>query len=360
MIRVLQIGLSYSYGGIENLVMNYYRNIDKENIKFDFVNPYNKPLAFEEEFIKMGGVIYRIPDFHKSPLKYKKELSAIIKNYETIHIHMLSAANLIPLKLAKKYGIKKIIVHSHNTKAKGKWRTILHNINYRKIKRMANICYACSDEAGKWMYGKDVKYNVLKNAIPIDKYKFSQEKRIRIRKELGIGVNENIYGNVGRLNIQKNQLFLVKIFKELLKKQKNSYLCIVGEGELREDIISLSKEMKIQNRVLLLGNRTDINCIYSAFDSMIFPSIFEGLPISLVEAQANGLKCYVSRDNVPDEVKILDSLEFISLKKTANEWADIIFNNDNKRDIDAVRKLQKLNYDITKEYRILESEYQKL
>ncbi len=357
MIRILQIGLSYDYGGIESFVINYYKKMDHSHIQFDFINPYNRPLAFEKDIIKLGGIIYKLPDFHKNPLAYKKELSKIIKQYSVVHIHMLSASNLIPLKLAKKNGISKIIVHSHNTKAEGILRTILHYVNYNKIRKMADIYFACSNQAGRWMFGKQVKYTVIKNAIPLQKYCFSEEKRNKIRTELGFKENETVYGSVGRLNIQKNQLFLIEIFAEILKITPNSFLVIVGVGELYNTIIALTKKLHIDKKVMLLGKRMDVDEIYSSLDCVIFPSLFEGLPLTLVEAQANGLKCYVSKEGVPYETKVIDTFEFISLRKTPQEWAKIITSKTHLRDIEAVKVLKESHYDIDFESNRLEKVY---
>lgn len=357
MQKVLHIGLSYERGGIEGFVMNYYRSIDKSIIQFDFINPYNKPLAYEKEILSMGGIVYRLPDFHKKPILFRKELKSIIKTYEVVHIHMLSAANLIPLQVAAECNVRKIIAHSHNTLAEGIIRQVLHRIHYKKIKKYANILLACSEKAGEWMFGKDVSFEVMKNAINIDKYAYNQQCREDCRRELNINDNSLLYGNVGRLNVQKNQLFLIDIFAEILKKQPNSYLCIIGDGELKQDIINKANKLGISNRVLMTGSRADIHRLYSALDVIIMPSIFEGLPITLVEAQANGLKCYVSKNKVPDESKIIDSMEFLDLSLGAKKWAEKIVVGEYCRDGSAEDVLITLHYDISRESSHLESVY---
>lgn len=207
MIRVLQIGLSYEYGGIENFAMNYYRFINKTIIQFDFINPYDKPLAYEEEMKSLGAHIYKVSDFHRFPFKYWHQLMNIIKKYDIIHVHMLSASNLIPIIVAKHCGVNKIIVHSHNTSAEGLIRSILHQLNYKEIKKFSTDLFACSEKAGKWMFGQNQDFIVIKNAIDINKYRYNPAVRAEIRKQLNIPQNMIVYGNIGRLNIQKIKCF---------------------------------------------------------------------------------------------------------------------------------------------------------
>jgi len=360
MVRILHIGLSYDYGGIESFVMNYFRAIDKEKYQFDFINPYDNPLAYTKDIMEMGGKIYYLPDFHKNPYKYKQTLEKIVKNYKIVHIHMLSAANMIPLKVAKKCGIDKIIVHAHNTKAEGKLRSILHYIQYKKICKLTNCMLACSVEAGKWMFGKKCSFDVMKNAILTENYEFSIEKRKKIRDELHIDENTIIYGNVGRLNVQKNQIFLIRIFYEIQQRNSDSVLCIVGIGEKEKEIRDLINHLNIQNKVFMMGRRKDMDFIYNAFDVVILPSLFEGLPIMLIEAQANGLKCYVSNRAVPQESKILDTFCFLDLEIGEKKWAEKILSDKNVRIVNAGNILREKNYDITIESKKLENYYNRV
>lgn len=357
MQKVLHIGLSYEQGGIESFVMNYYRCIDRSIIQFDFINPYDKPLAYEKEILLLGGIIHKLPDFHKNPILFRKELFGVMKNYNIVHIHMLSAANLIPLQVAVKCNVKTIIAHSHNTLAEGLLRRILHKMNYRKIKKYANILLACSEKAGEWMFGEGTSFEVMKNAININRYVYNQQYRMECRKEFNIDEDALLYGNVGRLNVQKNQLFLIDIFVEILKWQPNSYLCIIGDGELKQDIMNKIIKLRISDRVVMAGRRVDVEKLYNAMDAIIMPSIFEGLPITLVEAQANGLKCYVSKNKVPAESKVLDSMEFLELSLGAKKWAERIVNTDCHRDRSTKDVLTLQHYDILKESARLESVY---
>jgi len=357
MIRVLQIGLSFEYGGIESFVMNYYRHIDKSKIQFDFINLYDKPLAYEEEIHKLGGIVYKIADFHKRPLRYKKDLRSTMKSYSVVHIHMLSAANMIPLLVAKKLKIKKIIAHSHNSSPEGFLRGVLHIINYKKIKAFATNLFACSCLAGDWMFGKDADYFIVRNAIAADKYIYQDEARYKLRQELRINPNAIVYGNVGRLNIQKNQVFLLKIFSKILEKQQNSYLCIIGDGELRNELSEMTEKLGISNQVILLGRRMNVNKLYNIFDAIIMPSLFEGLPLTLIEAQANGLKCFVSEGGISEESNVLHTMEFVNLNEGEEKWAQIIVTSDLTRDFNALKKITNAHFDITTESNVLENKY---
>lgn len=346
MDRILHIGLSYEYGGIESFVINHFRKIDRQRFSFDFINPYSHPLAYTQEIQSLGGRIFFVPDFHKHPIAYLKELTRIVSDYHVVHIHMLSASNLLPLIVAKHLHVKTIIAHSHNTMAEGKLRGFLHLLFYRVIKYKANVLLACSKDAGKWMFGNKVKFSVVKNSIDLKKYAFSLDSRHKMRQLLGLGVNNIVYGNVGRLNVQKNQKFLLEVFAEILKKQKHAFLCIVGQGELKSDLQKTAYSLNIEKSVLFLGKRTDVAEIYSAMDAIIMPSLFEGLPITLVEAQANGLPCYVSHEGVPRETQLLDNMKFISLDESPDSWSRKILNSNLARCSSATEKLRNKGFDI--------------
>lgn len=349
MKRILHIGLSFEKGGIESLVMNYYRVIDRNKYQFDFINPYSRPLAYEDEIKRLGGEIFKVHDFHNAPKIYKKELAMIMTNYDVVHVHMLSAANIIPIKVAKSCNVRKIIAHSHNTNAVGILRVLLHFLFHNRIRKYANRFLACSGKAGDWMFGKGVNYQVVKNAISIEKFSYNALYRKTKRDELGIDESAIVYGSVGRLDYEKNQEFMLQLFKKILKRQDNSYLIIVGEGILRNKLESIAEELGIRCRVMFLGRRTDVNQLYSAMDVFLLPSLMEGLPFTLVEAQANGLKCYASEGNVPAESKIISNVKFIRLNEGEEKWAEIICNNSITRDKDAIAKLQKAHFDISEE-----------
>lgn len=357
MKRILHIGLSFEKGGIESFVMNYYRVIDRNKYQFDFINPYSQPLAYEDEIIKFGGKIYKVHDFHHAPKAYKKELATIMASYDIVHVHMLSAANIIPIQVAKSCNVRRIIAHSHNTNAVGLLRILLHTIFHKRICKYANRFLTCSEEAGEWMFGRGVNYQVVKNAIAIDNFSYNALYRKNKRDELGIDEGAIVYGSVGRLDYEKNQEFMLRLFEKILKRHENSYLIIVGEGIMRNKLEFLAEELDIRSRVMFLGRRTDVNQLYSAMDVFLLPSLMEGLPFTLVEAQANGLKCYASEGNVPAETKIINNVVFIKLDEGEEKWAEIICNNSINRDENAIAKLQKAHFDIKEEVAEIERIY---
>lgn len=357
MKRVLQIGMSYEYGGIENFVMNNFRNINSDQFVFDFINPYTFPLAYSEEIFRLGGKIWNLPDFHHSPWAYYKRLKVIMRQYDIVHIHMLSASNLIPLYVARSLNVKKIIVHSHNTKAEGILRKTLHLLMYRLIKKKANLLLACSFDAGKWMFGKNVPFKTVQNAIDLAKFEYSIRKRQAFRKELNVGDSCILYGNVGRLNVQKNQKYLIDVFFEISKKIEDSMLCIVGEGELKNNLVAYADSLGIGAKILFLGKRHDMDFVYNGLDAIIMPSLFEGLPITLVEAQANGLKCYASEEGIPQETNLLGTINFLKLADGPQEWAKIIASKNVERYTNARNILLEKGFGIESSAKVLEKIY---
>lgn len=322
MERILQIGMSSNLGGIETFIMNLYKNIDKEKFQFDFIDFSENGIYYKEEIEKMGGKIYKITPRSKGWLKNKKELKKIIskKEYKIIHYHLNTLSYIEPIIIALKNG-KKVIIHSHNEwKGKRKITVLLHKINYIRLLHKKNIIkLACSEKAGKWIFGKQ-KYTIVKNGIDIDKFKIDNTKRKKVRQELNADENTVIIGNVGAFRKQKNHEFIVDIFNEYLNDNSNSILVLVGDGELKDTIKKKVNDLGIQENVRIMGVRADTDYLYSAFDCFLFPSIYEGLGISLIEAQVSGLKCLIS-DVIPKEAIITDNVSIMSLNTNYKEWA---------------------------------------
>ncbi len=317
-----------NWGGIETYLMNYYRNIDRNKVQFDFVNIYDKKLYFQEEIEKLGGKIYNVSSYYKSSKKYIQEVATIIEknNYEIVHCNMNSAVFLYPLKAAKKGGAKVIISHAHNASSdKGPLKSMLHNINKNFIGNYANTFFACSDKAGKWFFNKKIRnsrsYYIIKNAVDTNKYEYSEATRIKKRKELNISDECFVIGHVGRFNKQKNHTFLVEVFNKIKKESnKEVKLALVGIGPLEDSIKEQAKKLGVYSDIIFLGQRDDVNELMSAFDLFILPSLYEGLPLVGVEAQASGLRCVLSSE-ITKELNILTSLNtFISLDENVKKW----------------------------------------
>lgn len=361
MIRVLQIGMTDNLGGIETFLMNYYRNIDRKKIQFDFINIYDNNLCFHEEINSLGGKIYKVSSYYKHPIKYIKEVSQIIKKnkYQIVHCNMNSAVFLYPLIAAKKGGAKVIIAHSHNSSSdKGFVKTLLHNINKTFLPLFANTFFACSNRAGEWFYNRKIRksssYYIIKNAINVEKYLFNEKIRSEKRKELDISEDVLVIGHVGRFNKQKNHTFLIDIFYEYQKKDRESKLILIGIGPLKKEIKNKVEKLKIQDKVLFLEHRDDVNEMLQAMDIFILPSLYEGLPLAGIEAQASGLTCLFSQ-NITQELKISDNANFIKNMYNTKEWVIRITKNRNRNKNDEKIKnssfsIKKATADITKIY----------
>ena len=323
-------------GGAESLIMNLYRNIDRNKVQFDFVVHTKDKCDYEDEINALGGKIYRIEQISRHPIKNMIQLKKIFKDnkdiYQTIHRHTDSSIVFTDLLVAKLMGIKNRYVHSHNTKvSKGK---IIHLFFRPVLNLLATRRFACSQDAGKWLFGSKKDFTVIPNGIEIDKYKFNPKVRKEVRKELNIDDDEILIGHVGRFQNVKNHNFLIDIFYELQKDIK-SKLVLVGDGELQRTIKEKVKELKIENKVLFLGLRNDVNRILQGIDLFVFPSYYEGLPLTLIEAQASGLNILAS-DTITKQCNITGSIEFLSLNKGKLIWKQKILNmlENNKRKLD--------------------------
>lgn len=356
-IRILQVVPNMNSGGIENFIMNVYRNIDRSKVQFDFLVHYKKECFFDKEIESLGGKIYRFSvNENYNLIKYYIEINKFFKQhkeYKVVHGHMASLG-FIYLGIAKKYKVPIRIAHSHGTSYLKTLKGYAKYFMFKAIKYKSNVNWACSTEAGKYLFQKR-KFEWIPNAIDMQKFSYNQEIRDKKRKELGIE-NKFVIGNVGRFNLQKNHKFVLEIFNEIKKKEKNVILLLVGDGELHEKIEEQIKALKLEKDVKLLGVRKDTNELYQAMDIFLMPSLFEGLPVTGIEAQASLLKCYFSEE-ITREVKITDNIHFLSLSKTANEWAKEIIENRNYNRQEV--KITNQKFDIKEVAKEIEQKYQK-
>lgn len=361
MKRILQIGMTDNLGGIETFLMNYYRHIDKDKIQFDFINIYKNKLCFEDEIKSLGGKIYKLSSYYKHPIKYIKELKEIIKtnNYQIIHCNMNSAVMLYPLIAAKLAKAKIIISHSHNSSSdKGLLKKILHNINKHFIPYLANTYFACSTLAGEWFFNKKIitssNFYIINNAIETTEYLFNNKTRENKRKDLNINNDEIIIGHVGRFTPQKNHKYLIDIFNALQSKNNKVKLMLIGIGPLMDNIKQKVKSLKLENKVLFLNQRSDINELYQTMDLFILPSLYEGLPLVGIEAQVSGLPCLFS-SSITKELKLSENANYLDLSESPNMWAEEIQKIINTKH---PRKIVNIdNFDIIKNTRKLERIY---
>lgn len=364
MIRVVHITGTLDMGGIENFLMNIYRNIDRNKVQFDFiVNDNQKEYIFENEIREMGGNIYKVPSIvKKGHFAYIKGLRKIfIENkYQIVHSHYNAITGII-LNEAKKSNIKNRIAHSHTAPNKEfKYRGLsgLYKIYSKSlINKTSTLRFACSQKAGEWLYGVNNKFKVINNGINPQEYLFNIKKRSDMREKFNLKVNDIVIGHVGRFSREKNHSFLIDIFNELLKINKNYKLLLVGDGNIKEEIEKKVQELNIKENVKFLGIRKDVKDILQGLDIFILPSIFEGLPVTLVEAQGAGLKCFIS-DNLTREIDLECGLiEFISLNKSAQEWAEIIDNNKEYERKNTIEALRRHGYDMIQNVKELENLY---
>ena len=322
MIRVLMVGMHNKIGGVETFLINYYHHIDREKVQFDFVNMFDQ-LCFQEEICSLGGRIYSIPNVKRNPIGYYLGLKKIIKenNYKIVYVNMLSAANILPIKISKTLKVPNIIAHAHNTGVpKGALRKILDKLNKKTLRKNATDFLASSKEAAEWMFGKDISYQIIYNAIEIEKFEYNEATRKNIRKKLGIE-NDFVIGHVGRFCQQKNHSFLIEVFKSASKKVKNAKLLLIGEGELKDSIIKKVKEYNLEKKVIFIDPVSNVNDYMQAMDVFVLPSIFEGLGIVLIEAQSAGLRCYAA-DNIPTVANVFKKITYLPLEE--EQWINAI------------------------------------
>lgn len=325
-IRVLHNIVLMDPGGIETLVMNLYRHIDREKLLFDFLVHRPQEGFYEKEIQNYGGKIYRTQPFH--PLKtkeFEKECMKIFSEhpeYEVFHAHQ--ELNLWTLKYAKKAGISTRIAHSHNAKTVLNLKYFFLRYEQMFIKEYCTDMFMCSTPAGEWSYGKkavaDGQVRLIKNGIETERFQYNKKIRSEVRKELKLE-GKTVIGHVGRFMQQKNHDFLLEIFQIIHKKNPNTVLVLCGEGRLEENIRKKANELKISDSVKFLGVRKDTDRIYQAYDLFLFPSLWEGLPLTGIEAQTAGLPILMS-DVIAPETIVTDNVTTYSLRNTAEQWAD--------------------------------------
>lgn len=358
-IRILHVIGVMNRGGAESMIMNLYREIDKTKVQFDFVEHSNERAVFDDEIEKFGGRIYRCPKFvGKNYFAYKKWWDEFFENegkdYQIIHGHIGSTA-AIYLKCAKKKE-KYTIVHSHNTKGDWSLKEGLYRILSKRVVGVADYFFACSNQAGKDRFGNRQAFSVFNNAIEIERYVFSEKIRDSVREKMTLK-DSLVIGHVGRFSTQKNHLFLIDIFYQIKKNQSNAKLLLVGDGNEMQSVKEKVVNLKLEKDVIFTGVRSDINNLMQAMDIFVFPSFFEGLPVTMVEAQTAGLPCVIS-NKVPDECIITKDLVTIkNLEDLPEEWAKHILSRVNVPRIDTSNEIREHGFDIKETSKWLERFY---
>ena len=349
MIRVLNIMGSLACGGAETTVMNFYRNIDRSRIQFDFlVTDNGHEHYYKAEALSLGARVFTRPMRTKHPIRNALELYKILKknpDIRIIHIHNFLSLVAIDTLLAMLLNVPIRIVHS---RCEIPQASAIHRLFQPLLRATATHWFACSTEAGISLFGKDAPHNkkfmLFPNARNLDPYRFSQEKRYEVRRALGLN-NKLVLLNIGRLYEQKNQTFLLKAFALAAKKNPNTVLLIAGDGELRTDLKKNATALGLDNHVQFLGLRDDIPELLQAADIFVLPSLFEGLPGGAIEAQAAGLPCLLS-DTVTRETKVTNNVEFLPIDEGPDVWAERIVNCRAYSRSDAIDNVRRAGYDI--------------
>lgn len=329
MIRILQCIGSLEYGGAQSFIMEVYRKIDRNVFQFDFVTYEGEVKDNVKEIEELGGKIYVCPRYspkkHFVFMSWWKKFFKEHKEYSVVHSHLRSCAALF-LPIAKSAGCF-TIVHSHSTSNGKGLKSFGKKILQMPLKYIADYLFACSEASGQWLYGKNVlgkkNFKVIPNCIDISRFLFSEEKRENVRKKYNIASDDFVIGHVGRLSKVKNHKFLIDIFSEITKQKSNAKLLLVGDGELRDEVRAYSNEKGLADKVIFTGGQRDTSPFYSAMDVFVFPSIWEGVPLTVVEAQAAGLPCLIS-DTITKDVHLTDLVETMSIQLLPEKWAEKI------------------------------------
>lgn len=329
MKKYLVLGISSQLGGVETFIFNYIENMKafSEEDRYDFV-VFDKLPDFVQKSKLAGNKFHIVPSRIRNPIGYYKGLCEILSenNYDVLWYNACTLSDITLLKLAKKYRIPCRIIHSHNSKNMGGGLVgLLHTFHKAEIAKFANEFFACSEVAGEYMFPDKInrdRVKIIRNAIDVEKYNYNTLVRAVKRQELGLE-DELLIGHVGRFHFQKNHEFIIDIFEKVLLKKKASKLLLIGNGELKSKIIKKAEKLGLGNNIIFLENRSDINELLQAVDVFLMPSLFEGLPFALVEAQAADLPCVIS-DTISEEAMITENVYVVPLKEKAEIWAECI------------------------------------
>ncbi len=330
MTNVLVFGMNDNPGGMESFLMAYLRHLDHEQVHLDFLTNC-ETIAYEDELASLGARVFKICARSKNPYRYRKQLTAFFRQhaaeYDVLWLNTCSLANIDYLKMAKRYGIPRRIIHSHNSQnMDSRLRGLLHAVNRHRIHRYATDFWACSRKAGAFFYSPAVlagdRYREIPNAIDCSLFTFDADVRQAVREEWGLTDNL-VIGHIGRLHFQKNQRFLLEIFQSVYTANPHARLLIIGQGEDEAMLRAYASALGLTEAVIFAGVRGDIPRLLQGMDVFALPSRFEGLPVVLVEAQAAGLHAVVA-DTVSTQVALTEAIHFLPLTAGADGWAQAL------------------------------------
>ena len=328
MKRLLCLLSNMNAGGAETYLMKLYRCLDKKHYQMDFCVNVFEPNYYEAEIQQLGGIFYKIPSRLSDFKEHDRQLTSIIaeNSYKYVLVVSSHSTAFWDLRIAKKAGAEWCSVRSSNSDIGMNIKNRIFQIGLRVLfNKYADVLLAPSDLAAINLFGKDylkdVRFHYLENGLDFEKYKFSEDSRLTERKNLSIGKDTLVIGHVGRFDVQKNHAFLIDIYREIVELIPNSCLVLIGTGVLENSIQQKVEKEKLTDKVFFLGVRSDVASLLSAMDVFVFPSLYEGMPNTVIEAQASGLLCFIS-DTITKEANVANRVEYLSLKLCAKEWAE--------------------------------------
>lgn len=356
-VRVLQVVTYMGRGGLETMLMNYYRHINRERVQFDFLTHRDFRADYDDEIEAMGGKLYRLPRLNPLSPAYHSALDAFFREhpeYRVVHSHLDCMAG-VPLQHAKKHGVPVRIAHAHSSNQTKDSKYLLKLWYRRNIPQAATQLFACSQTAGRWMFG-DRDFRVIPNAIDTGLYAYRRERAAAVRDTFGIQESTLVVGHVGRFDPPKNHPFLLEVFSTLCRRHPDACLLLVGDGPGRQNAEQQAAKLGIASQVRFTGVRSDVPELMQAMDVFVFPSSYEGLGIAMVEAQAAGLPCLMS-DRVPEECVVTDLVDVLPLTESPQKWAEKILSIVSRERCDHAAELNAHGYDISKQAQKLEDYY---
>ncbi len=345
-IRVLHVVTYMGRGGLETMLMNYYRHMDRSKVQFDFLVHRDFKADYDDEIEALGGKIYHLPRLVPWSRSYHRAVNAFFAahpEYKIVHVHQDCLSSII-LKAAGRHGVPVRIAHSHNSNQDKNLKYLIKLYYKQFIPKFATDLFACGKEAGDWMFG-GASYRIFNNAIDVARYSYRADVKQQTRKQLGIAQDAFVVGHVGRFHAVKNHSFLLDIFYELKKQAGNAVLVLTGDGPLRPEMEKKAAGLGLSESVIFTGIRSDVPELMQAMDVFVFPSLYEGVPVSLVEAQAAGLPCVVS-DAVPKECRQTDLVEQLSLNEPGTVWMERILNHRAGIHMNRIGEIIRAGYDI--------------
>lgn len=367
-VKVLQIGMTSNIGGLETYLMQQFRHLDTTRVHYDFVNiTAERPIVYREEIEAAGSKVYGVTARHCDPLKHYWQwcvlLRRLAKQYDAIVLNSNSLSYVFPLFAAKLFGIPTRVMHSHNAGFEGKVglaRALLMAVNRCLMKYSVTDYFACSEKAGRWMFGEEQAYRCIHNAIDPEPFIFEPIRRDKVRAELELE-GRFVVGHVGRFTYQKYHKKVIDIFREIHRRNPQAVLLLVGDAVNKEekflaDAHRQVQEYGLEDAVRFLGMRQDVPDLMQAMDIFLLPSRFEGLCLVGVEAQAAGLPCFFS-DTITKEIAITDLMHFISLDTSPVQWAEEILKTSVVERKDMSKEIEKAGYDIQTEIKKVEDFY---